>query len=334
MQGLRLSLAAIIALCPVSAGAMALIHDPIIDMGPCDLGEIRPRLPTGSESRAELYDLFLGQSLREPHRRQVLAALKAGHPGEATDAFVAIAEARPYDSRRSIRTLEEIARRLGRSADPAAQVEAARARWMLVRAWRSRHVGEGKEGEYLEVDETYRRTASGRRWSRLLDEFLRDYRGRGAAFEEFVAAAEYDALHRYVGDLTPGEHMADGRLLDDEVAPIREVMRARVRAFIARYEASPRERVQRVVARGRDMLAPYELGRAALIPVDRDRIARYRGARDTELRAEAGGAYERLKMSLEETGQALELAAVAAEHSAWEAANSATGCTETLPPGS
>jgi hypothetical protein len=327
----RLFLAAIAALSFPSGGAWGLIHDPVVDPVPCDYGEARPRLPSGSESRAELYDLFLGQSLRPPERREILVSLKARYPGEATDAFVAIAEAQPYDSEESILTFESIVRRLGGSADPDVQVEVARARWMQVQAWSSRHVGEG-EAEYLEVHETYRRTAQGRRWSKLLDAFIRDYRGRGPAFEEFVAAAEYDALFREMGDLTPGEHLVDGRLLDEGVARIRDTMRARMRALIARYEASPNDRVQRVVFQARDMLAPYELGRAALIPVDRDLIARYRGARDIELRAEVDGAYHRLKMSLAEARQERELAALEAEHSAWKAANYDKGCAETLSP--
>ncbi|HEX8513287.1 MAG TPA: hypothetical protein VF688_09280 [Allosphingosinicella sp.] len=212
MRSLRLSCAAIAFLCSASAGAQGardVISDPIIESVPCDYGEDKPRLPQGGESRAQLYDLFLGQNLRRPERRHILAALKARFPGEATDAFVAIAEAQPSDSDESIRTFESLARRLGRSADPDSRIEAARARWRLIGAWRSRHVGDGESGEHLEVFETYRRTASGRRWSRLLDEFLRDYRGRGPAFDEFVAEAEYQALSREMADLTP--ERASGR---------------------------------------------------------------------------------------------------------------------------
>ena len=97
--------------------------------------------------------------------------------------------------------------------------------------------------------------------------------------------------------------------------------------LIPRFEASPNERVQRIVADARDMLAPYELGRAALIPIDRDLIARYRGARDFELRAQVNGAYERLKMSLEESGRKQELVEVTAEHAAWKDSNYKMSCT-------
>lgn len=293
---------------------------------PCEFAEARPRLPTGAETRTQLYDLLLGQELREAQRAQVLAALKARFPGPASTAFAAMAHARPSDSAKSIRTFEEIVRGLGASYDPAEQVEAARARWMLVGAWKSRHVGAGKEGAFLQVQETYRRSAGGRRWSRLLDEFLRDYRGRGAAFDEFVAAAELEAIYREQGDLTPGEHFADERLLDADVSSVRDTIRARTAAFIARFEASPEERVQRVVLRARDWMAPYELGRAALVPFDRALIARYRGFGDIDVRAEINGAYDRLVMNLGETGQTAARDAAAAEHAAWKAAHYDTGC--------
>jgi hypothetical protein len=302
------------------------IVEPILPEVPCDYGENQPRLPRPASSRAELYDLLLGQVLRPPQRRAVLAALSARFPGDATDAFIAIQGATPYDSDASIRTLEGVVARYRASSDPEVQIEVARARRTLILGWRSRHVGAGRDGHHLFVAETYRASAAGRRWSAMLDQFLRDYRGRGPAFDEFVASTEYDAIGRDAADRTPGEHVMDPRLLEPSVIAIGEAMRVRMRALIDRYGAHSNERVQRIVLDAIDAFAPYGRGRAAMIQHERAIIARYRDARDYGLRSAVNGAYERLKFNLEETGDAEGLAAVTREHRAWTAAHYDVDC--------
>lgn len=216
MRSPRLICSALAILCPAWAGAQEVrdvIAEPVLESAPCDYGESNPRLPSRGESRAQLYDLFLGQRLREPERRLILAALKSHYPGEATDAFGAIAEARPYDGDESVRTFETVARRLGRSPDPDVRVE-GRPRALdagpgLAKPARRGRRARRVSGCLRDVPPKRLRAAPVAAARR----YLRDYRGRGSAFDEFVAEAEYLALSREVGDLTPGEHLADGRLL-------------------------------------------------------------------------------------------------------------------------
>lgn len=293
----------------------------------CHWGVDAPRLPTAGMSRAEIYDLLLGQVLRRPDRQRIEAMLRERYPGAATDAFIAITNAAPSDSPKSMRTFARIASAYSAADDPDLQLEAARARFMLIEAWSSRHVGEGQDGRYLNVYETYRRTAAGRKWSALLDQFLRSYRGRGEDYDEFVAEAEYSALAREAADLTPGERFLDDRLLRPDVAEIGAALRERLKPLVARYERSPNERVQRVVAEAIDMQARYDLGREALIPIDREIIRRFAKARDHSLRATVNGSFERLTMSLQELRRDRELAAVTREQAAWAAEAPGPDCT-------
>lgn len=308
------------------AGQAAPHVEPVMDFV-CDYGEDRPVLPGPRSSRTDIYDLILGQELRKPDRARIDAALLQRFPGPATDAFLALTGAVPPDSLESIATFEKIVAAHADSPDPDLRLEAARARFMLIQAWRSRHVGTADDGGHLQVFETYRATPEGRRWSELLDAFLRDYRGKGAAYDEFVAAVDYDVLYRDAADRTPGRRFADDRMLDPEVRAIGAALRERLKPLIARYEGSPNERVQRIVARMIDMQARHDLGRSALVPIDRDIIARYEKARDWPLRASVEGAFERLKMSLEELGRKEEFAELSRRFEAWKAANPGPDCT-------
>lgn len=319
-----LLLAALLQAQPPAASADEPFVIPEADVV-CDLGENDPRLPSASSSRTELYDLFLGQRLRAAQQRELLEVLRARFPGEATEAFAAMAQSLPPDSDASIALFESIIQRHAGSSDPELQVEVARARWNLILAWRSRHTGESDSWDHLFVAETYQGSGPGRRWSELLDAFLRDYRGRGAMFDEFVARAEYEVIVRSAADRTPGEHLLDPRYVEPEVAAIGADMRAQLLRLIDRYGDSPDERVQRTVADARD-IARRDLGPEAAIPYAREVIARYRLSGDHDLRARVSGAYSRLQWMLEEAGQASQAAAVSAEAAAWEAARNDIDC--------
>lgn len=196
---------------------------------------------------------------------------------------------------------------------------------MLIGSWKSRHSGRS-DITYLQIYESYRKTSDGRRWSALLDAFLRDYRGKGPAYDEFVAAAELAALYRGAADRTPGSRFGDDRMFDPEVKATGAALRESLRPLIARFERSADERVQRVVADMMDMSARYDLGPEALAATDRAIVARYQNARDHGLRAAVDSRFERLRSSLELLGRTEELAEVVARHEAWKQANPGPDC--------
>lgn len=304
-----------------------VIAEPALTGVPCDYGENRPRMPGADSGRDELYDLLLGQDLRRRDRDAIAAVLRQRFPGEATDAFLAMLDARPSDSDDSVRTFEAIAARYRGSDDPLLQVEAARARAALIAAQAGRHIASAEDdGSLLWVAGTYRQSAAGRRWSAMVDEFLRDYRDRGERFDEFVAPLEMEALIREAADRTPGDFEPDQRFLDPEVADVGAWLRERMQALIDRFGAAPNERVQRTVADAMDMLARYDLGRAALLPLDRRIIARFRNARDIGLRHTVNASWHRLRMSLAETDDDAAVREAERDHEAWRAANLDLGC--------
>ncbi|HEX8644272.1 MAG TPA: hypothetical protein VF702_10215 [Allosphingosinicella sp.] len=294
---------------------------------PCGWFEARPIFPGPETSRAGFVDLLLGQRLRPAHERRIADEMRRRFPSEATGLFLSILAARPLDSDENVALFESIVARHRRSRDPLVQIEVARARFLLIEAERSRHIAAEEEGfGNLYVEGTWRRTEAGRRWSARLDAFLRDYRRRGPDFAEFVAPLEFSAAVREAAARVPDAVVGDQRFLDPRVAAIRARLRRRMRALIDRYAASPNERVQRAVVEAMDMLSPYEQGRAALIPVDREIVARFRDARDIDLRHAVNGSWHRLRMSLEETGDAAGAALAELEHRAWRTERLDLGC--------
>lgn len=297
-----------------------------LDGGPvCDYGEDRPRLPGPQASRADFHDLILGQRLREPDREKIERAFLERYPGPATQAFLTLTRPKRTDRPETIRAFERIASAYAASDDPDLRLEAARARFMLIGAWKSRHSGRS-DITYLNIHESYRKTSDGRRWSALLDAFLRDYRGKGAAYDEFVARAELDAYYRSAADRTPGSRFGDDRMFDPEVKEIGAALRESLKPLIARYEGSANERVQRTVEDMMDRLARYDLGPEALAATDRAIVDRYENARDHALRAAVDGRFERLRSSLEELGRTEELARIVVRHEAWKQANPGPDC--------
>lgn len=296
---------------------------------PCGWYEANPVFPGEQASRSDYVDLLLGQRLKPDDERRIAEGLSRRFPGEATDLFLSILTARPLDSDENVERFERIVSRHRRSRDPLVRLEVARARYRLIEAERSRHVAADEEGfGNLYVEGTWRRSAAGRRWSAMVDAFLSDYRRRGPAFDEFVAALEYSAALRDAADRAPSGTEADQRFLDPAVARIGARLRRRMQALIDRYGASPNERVQRTVAEAMDMLARYDLGRTALIPLDRQIIARFRNARDIDLRHAVNGSWHRLRMSLEQTGDRSDAADAEREHRAWRAARLDLGCDQ------
>ena len=313
-----------------ASAAPSAASDPIIDVA-CDYGDSNPRLPQAGDDRAALYGLMLGQQLRQGDKGRIAAALRERFPGAATEAFLAIQFAPTPGTEGHRRVLESVIARHRGSDDPDLQREVARARFGLIEYHLNRHVEALMETGYGWIAEDWRETAHGRRWSRALDRFLADYRGRGPMFDEFVAEVEMDAIFRDAATMSPGDNSSDQRFLHDSDAA-RDWMRAQMRRIIARYGAPRDERVQRVVADAIDMLSPYEQGRAALIPIDREIIARFRDVLDHSLRAEVGGAYYRLEESLRETGDIAGAEAVAREHAEYRVANlDSVGCAEAVP---
>lgn len=302
-----------------AAGAAAFAHDPLIEPAPCDYGDSNPLMPQAGDGRLALYDLMLGQRLRRAEAEAVAAALRQRFPGEATEAFLAIyfAPVSGSDAHRDL--MESIVARHGGSSDADLQREVARARFMLIDDYKNRLIEALMENRYVWIAESWRETADGRTWSELVDRFLADYRDRGPMFDEFVADVEMEAIFRDAATLSPGDNTDDQRFLF-ESEEARDVMRAGMRRIIARYGASGDERVQRVVAQATDMLAPYEEGPAARIPIQREIIARYRDVLDYSLRAEVGGAYHSLENLLRETGDVAGAEAVRRERIAFYAA--------------
>jgi hypothetical protein len=303
-----------------AAGAAASSPEPELeDAPPCDYGDSNPRLPQAGDDREALYGLMLGQRLRRPDRERVAAALRARFPGAATEAFLAIQFAPTEGTEGHREALEAVIARHAAAQDPDLRREVARARHGLIAYHLNRHVGARMEEGFSWIAEDWRETEHGRRWSAALDRFLADYRGQGPMFDEFIADVEMDAIFRDAAGMTPGDNTGDQRFLRDSDRA-RDFMRAGMRRMIARYGDSRDERVRLAVARATDMLAPYEAGPSARIPIQRDIIARYKDAFDHALRAEVGGAYHSLEGLLRDTGDAAGAEAVRLERLAYEAA--------------